>query len=73
VPWCATCEHFYNPNSLRPDGSCPGCEEVLGEPIAPIVDSVPKAPWHFKVLVVATVAYLAWRLVQGLGWAAGAL
>lgn len=25
---------------------------------------VPKAPWHFKLLVVATVVYLAWRFVE---------
>ncbi len=25
-------------------------------------------PWHFKVLLVALVIYLGWRLVQGVLW-----
>ncbi|MGE0877522.1 MAG: hypothetical protein AB7L13_06280 [Acidimicrobiia bacterium] len=28
-----------------------------------------KAPWHFKLLVVAIVAYLLWRLIQLVVWA----
>ncbi len=28
----------------------------------------PGAPWHFKVLLVALILYLAWRLLQGIGW-----
>ncbi|HET6954095.1 MAG TPA: hypothetical protein VFI47_27260 [Acidimicrobiales bacterium] len=27
-----------------------------------------KAPWHFKLLLVLVVLYLAWRLVQMAGW-----
>ena len=27
-----------------------------------------KAPWHFKLLVVAIIAYLLWRVVQIVGW-----
>src|SRR5436305_879883 len=27
-----------------------------------------KAPWHFKLLVVAIIAYLLWRVVQVVGW-----
>jgi hypothetical protein len=30
-----------------------------------------KVPWHFWVLVVAVVAYLGWRLIQGVAWLAG--
>ncbi len=36
-------------------------------------DDVPKVPWHFKLLVVATVAYLAWRALQGVAWVVGRL
>ena len=25
---------------------------------------LPKAPWHFKLLVVALCVYLSWRIVQ---------
>ena len=28
----------------------------------------PKAPWHFKVLLLALIVYLAWRGVQGIDW-----
>jgi hypothetical protein len=27
-----------------------------------------KAPWHFKLLVVATVLYLGFRAYQGVVW-----
>ncbi len=27
-----------------------------------------KTPWHFKVLVVALIIYLAWRAFQGVAW-----
>ena len=30
----------------------------------------PGAPWHFKVLLVALIVYLAWRGVQGVDWIA---
>jgi hypothetical protein len=56
-----------------PDGTardrCPSCgtelevEEGAGEE-----EGHPKAPWHFKVLVVGTVVYLGYRLYQGIGW-----
>jgi hypothetical protein len=65
VPFCETCDRFYNPNTVRPDGTCPGCDEQLGDPMAPIMETT-KAPWHFKVLLVAVVAYLGWRLVEGI-------
>lgn len=29
-------------------------------------DAQPKTPWHFKVLLVALVLYLGFRLVQGI-------
>ncbi|HEX5946416.1 MAG TPA: hypothetical protein VFY82_09070 [Acidimicrobiales bacterium] len=31
-------------------------------------EELPKAPWHFKLLLVAVVIYLGWRLVQMIGW-----
>lgn len=70
VPWCDGCDRFYNPNTLRPDGTCPSC----GRPVAAAAagsDAAPegeRAPWHFKLLVTATAAYLGWRLVQGVIW-----
>jgi hypothetical protein len=34
-----------------------------GEPAGP-----QRAPWHFKLLVVAVVLYLGWRAVQLVEW-----
>lgn len=28
----------------------------------------PKAPWHFKLMIVALAIYLGWRGVQGVEW-----
>ncbi len=66
MPHCDTCERFYNPNSVRPDGTCPTCGRQLGDPA--LAAAPEGAPWHFKLLVAATVVYLAWRFVQMISW-----
>ena len=60
MPWCEDCNRFLNPSSMGAGGECPTCGRV----IAP----APKAPWHFKLLVVSTVIYLGWRAIQGIAW-----
>lgn len=70
MPWCEGCDRFYNPNSVRTDGSCPSCGRQIGEPGAVATAEVPPAPWHFKLLLVAVVLYLGWRLLQGVVWVA---
>lgn len=76
MPWCDGCDRFYNPNTLRPDGTCPTCGRQVADPAPPEPQSPEpaperdRAPWHFKVLVVATAAYLGWRLVEGVVWVA---
>lgn len=67
MPHCETCDRFYNPNSLDADGSCPTCGRRVGEPARGSTDE-PGAPWHFKLLLAATVVYLGFRLLQGLSW-----
>jgi hypothetical protein len=67
MPWCETCSRFLNPNSLGPDGSCPSCGRIVAAPGTATEEQV-KAPWHFKLLLVAVVVYLAWRLIQVAGW-----
>jgi hypothetical protein len=62
VPWCEDCSKFWNPNSMPPDGTCPTCGELIGEP----PDS--KVPWHFWLLIGALVIYLGYRMVQGFEW-----
>jgi hypothetical protein len=66
MPWCEDCSRFYNPNSLRPDGTCPTCGLLVGEPGAQPVET--SLPWHFKLLVLCLVIYLGWRFVQLIGW-----
>lgn len=68
MPWCDTCDRFYNPNTLAVDGSCPTCRRVIAE--APAAEAGSRAPWHFKVLIAITVVYLGYRLLQGLAWVA---
>ena|SRR5205807_8140982 len=58
MPWCEHCSRFWNPPSMNRDGSCPNCGRVIAPPM--------RAPWHFRLLVVATVLYLGWRAWQGL-------
>jgi len=74
MPWCEECARYLVPNAMNPDGTCPRCgsvairsEHVTGASIdlrtlAGADES--RAPWHFRVLVVLLVAYLAWRLVD---------
>ena len=30
MPWCDPCERFFNPGTLKPDGACPDCGEIIG-------------------------------------------
>lgn len=63
---------------MRADGSCPTCGQVL-ELKSPAARSqqagedrpVPKAPWHFKLLLVSIVVYLGFRAWQGIEWLVG--
>jgi hypothetical protein len=64
MPWCDECERFWNPNSMRPDGRCPACRLQIAEPTGEIDDEPYKAPWHFKLMVVALIVYLGWRAYQ---------
>ena len=60
MPWCEECAKYHQNSVLTDEGACPDCGTVIGTP--------PKAPWHFKLLVVACVVYLGWRAVQGVAW-----
>ncbi len=68
VPWCETCDRFYNPRSLAPDGTCMTCGRFIADPDDE-KETSGKAPWHFWILVAALVLYLGWRLVQVIIWA----
>ena len=68
VPWCEGCSRFLNPNTLRADGTCPTCGRLVAAPSTDAAAPPAKAPWHFKVLVLVTVVYLGWRLLQLISW-----
>lgn len=50
---------------MNDDGTCPKCGEQVVEPHEHIdgVADDEKAPWHFKLMVVALVVYLTWRFI----------
>lgn len=68
MPWCDGCARYFAPSALHRDGSCPVCDAQVVETVADEVKAPPKAPWHFKLLVVAAGGYLLWRAVQGVIW-----
>ena len=65
MPWCEECAKYWTPNAMNDDGTCPQCGDVVDEAhLRGETADDEKAPWHFKLLVAATVAYLAWRVVD---------
>lgn len=64
MAWCEACERFLTPTSLGAAGECPRCGGAVRDDDA---DDL-KVPWHFKMLVAATVLYLGWRAFQGVAW-----
>lgn len=63
MPWCDDCARYWNPPSMGAGGECPSCGRVIAE-----AEEAPRAPWHFKLLLAAVVAYLAFRAWQGVEW-----
>jgi hypothetical protein len=72
MPWCDDCDRFWNPNTMGEGGTCPTCGRAIAGSDDAVATDV-KAPWHFKLLIVAVVLYLGWRLIQMLGWLVDAL
>ena len=66
MPWCEGCSRYLTAPTVNRDGTCPGCGRSL------VAEAeLPRAPWHFKLLVTAAGAYLAMRAFQGLAWLVG--
>jgi hypothetical protein len=66
MPWCDGCAKYWAPSSMNDDGTCPRCGTDLETPPLATArhgdaDVDEKAPWHFKVMVVALVGYLVYR------------
>lgn len=59
--WCEECQRLVEGGSLTEDGECPTCGTMLREERRPV-------PWHFKLMILATIAYLGYRAYQGVGW-----
>ena len=69
MPWCDTCDVYLAPNSVDAGGSCPTCGDAVdAADRIQAVNPDQAVPWHFWVVVAAVVAYLGWRLVEGVGW-----
>lgn len=64
MPWCEECSKYWTPNSMNDDGTCPQCGAHVAEQQQAEAAEEEKAPWHFKLLVVALVLYLGWRVVE---------
>lgn len=61
MPWCDTCERLVDDAEVTDDDRCPTCAE-------PFARDRPPVPWHFRLLLAATVIYLGYRTYQGIGW-----
>lgn len=80
MPWCEPCAKYFAPTALTTSGDCPSCgaraisADINGRVTAKNLDlralaaagepGSEKVPWHFKLLVVALVLYLGWRIVS---------
>lgn len=65
MPFCENCSKFHDNDAVNNKGECPSCGIVIAKP--------KKAPWHFKLLIVASVIYLTYRLIQVIVWIAHAI
>ena len=80
MPWCEPCAKYFAPTALTTTGDCPICgtrvakTDINGRVTAKNLDlralaasggdDAERIPWHFKLLVVALVIYLGWRIVS---------
>ena len=67
---------YWAPSAMKSDGTCPSCGRLLhtqavksltGKSLRELAGEEARAPWHFKLLVVAVVVYLGWRVFQLVG------
>ena len=65
MPWCEDCAKYWAPATMTPDGRCPTCGgELDAPPQREENQAIEKAPWHFKLMIVALVVYLVWRFYE---------
>jgi hypothetical protein len=85
VPWCTECDRFLSPSTVRPDGTCPTCGRTVDAGAVGTTGGaktttahsdaddgkLPPIPWHLKLLALAVLVYLGFRLYQGIEWLLG--
>ncbi len=64
MPFCEDCAKFWSPNSMPPTGECPTCGAQIASPQEVVDANAYRAPWHFKLMIVALVVYLVWRFYE---------
>ncbi len=66
MPWCEPCSRYLTPSSMTDDGRCPHCGADIDEAQRHTDQALDneRTPWHFKLLVTALIAYLAWRVID---------
>ena len=64
MPWCDPCDLYVEPNAVDADHTCPTCHNKVDSTDVKTPNPT-KVPWHFWLMVIALVAYLGWRLIQG--------
>lgn len=67
MPWCDSCDKYLAPSAATAEGACPTCGAKVDTGDA-VVSAEQPVPWHFWIVVVALVAYLGWRLIDGARW-----
>ncbi|MEZ5341623.1 MAG: hypothetical protein R2706_09255 [Acidimicrobiales bacterium] len=73
MPWCDTCDHYVKPEDVDDGGKHSECGSEVDVADQRVEMASPRAPWHFKLMVVLLVLYLGWRLVQFVLWIFGRL
>ncbi len=75
MPWCPDCDRFLSPSTVTADGTCPTCGRAVevGDVARATGEEgpLPPIPWHLKLLALAIVVYLLYRLFQAAGWIVG--
>ena len=63
MAWCEECDTLVEDEDLGEEGECPACGTIFAEQErGPVL-------WYFKLMLVATVIHLDWRIFQLISWA----
>jgi uncharacterized protein (DUF983 family) len=67
--WCETCGASRTRDEVREGlAGAPVCRTCGEEVEFTDEDEAPRAPWHFKVLLLGTIGYLIYRLIWFISW-----